>query len=309
MRKFLALVLALLPLGTFAQEKVVFMPHWTPQAQFVGYYLALEKGFYSDQGLNVEIQHPSQSKSTFDSLNEGECQFTTTFLIAAMLRYSNGAEVTNVMQTSQGSTQLVVAHRPISSASDLKGLKIARWSVGFNTLGEILDKELGLDIQWIPTIWNVGIYKSWAVDAIMCQSYNELFQLMASGEEISSDQMLYMSEAGFNVPEDGLYALRSYCEQNPEVVAKFVAASKKGWQYAYEHRDEALAITMKYVDEAGVVTNAVAQKWMLNHVLDVVYDGDFDMCLSQSVLDRVNMTLKNNGFITTVVPYDKFVWK
>jgi len=285
------------------------MPHWTPQAQFVGYYVALEKGFYSEQGLDVEIKHPSQSKSSFSSLNEGECQFTTTFLIAAMLRYAQGAEIVNVMQTSQGSTQVVVAHKPISAASDLKGMKIARWSTGFNTLGEILDKELGLGIQWIPTIWNVGIYKSGAVDAIMCQTYNELFQLMASGEDISKDQMITMSEAGFNVPEDGIYALRSYCENNPEVVAKFVEASKKGWQYAYENRDEALEITMKYVEDAGVVTNVVAQKWMLDHVLDTIYDGDFDMNLTPSVLDRVNMTLKNNGFISTIVPFDKFVWK
>ena len=309
MKKHLVSTVAvlLISISAMAQTKVTFMPHWTAQAQFVGYYMALDKGFYADEGLDVTIQHPNISQSNFAALQAGECQFTTTFLINALMLWDEGCPMRNIMQTSQGSTQMCVSREPLRSVSDLKGKKIARWSTGFNTLGEIVNKELGLEIEWIPFIWNVGLYKSGAIDAVMCQSYNEYFELLASGEEISQDQIIYISKIGYDVPEDGLYVLEDYYEKNPEVVKKFAAASRKGWQYAYEHRDEALALVMKIVEEQGIMTNNMAQKWMLDKVLEATFDGDLDLKLAPKSLDFANVILRNNGYISKAVSYQNFV--
>jgi len=283
MRRFTSLasaVLMLLCLGANAQTKVTFIPHWIPQAQFIGYYVAQQKGFYKDEGLDVTIKHPTESHSSYDSFTEGECQFTTTFLTAALAAYDKGVKLRNVMQTSQGSTQMIISRTPINSLSDLKGKKIARWSIGFNTLAQIVDKELGIGIQWIPTNWSVGLYKSGAIDGTMAQSYNEYYQLLASGETISKDQVRYLRDLGFNVPEDGLYVLESYLEENPETVEKFVRASKKGWKWARENRKEALDIIMGIVNEYGLPTNPWLQEKMLSVILDSAFEGEGDLALS-----------------------------
>jgi len=311
MRRLLTYALLLCAtLAVGAQEKVVFEPHWSAQAQFVGYYVAKEKGFYSQEGLDVEIRHPSVSRSSFYDLWMGNCDLTTTFLTAAMKHFTDPDKMINVMQTSQGCAQLIVMREPVSGPSDLKGKKIGYWAGGdFNTVAEIVDKELGLDIQWIKCNWNIGLYKTGAVDGLVCQDYNELFQFRAAGIDISKDQIIYLADLGFNIPEDGVYCLEKYCKSKPEAVRKFVAASRKGWEYAYNNRDEALQIVMKYVKEDNVITNSVAQKWMLNHVLDNAFDGDFDMKLSRATLDKTSLILKNHNYIPSAIPFDVFVFE
>lgn len=54
-------------------EPFVFMPQWTAQAQFAGYYVALEKGFYAEEGLDVRIEHPSETLPVYERLRNGTC--------------------------------------------------------------------------------------------------------------------------------------------------------------------------------------------------------------------------------------------
>ena len=60
-----------------AQERFVFMPQWTAQAQFAGYYVAIEKGFYKAEGIDVDIVHPSATQSTLSRVNNDEIHATT----------------------------------------------------------------------------------------------------------------------------------------------------------------------------------------------------------------------------------------
>lgn len=79
----------LFPLTSFCQ-KIVFTPQWTAQSQFAGYYVALEKGFYKEAGLNVEIQHPSASYSAINRLIEGSSRVIGSTIINY---YSNIGEI------------------------------------------------------------------------------------------------------------------------------------------------------------------------------------------------------------------------
>ena len=56
-RFFIALILLLFPLLLLGQEVVTFMPQWTPQTQFAGYYVAISKGFYEEEGISVILDH------------------------------------------------------------------------------------------------------------------------------------------------------------------------------------------------------------------------------------------------------------
>jgi len=313
MRRYIAfLLLCALGLSAAAQklQKVTFMPHWTAQAQFVGYYVAKAKGFYEAEGLDVVIHHANRSNAGPLAIKDGQYDFTSTFLSNAMKSWSK-KHIVNVLQPSQGSTQMVVARQPINDINDLKGKKIATWHAGFNTIASVMDKKLNLGIQWIPCIWNVSIFTSGAVDAIMAHKYNEYFILMASGEEMNELGILQMKDIGMNIPEDGVYVTEEYYKKNPDTVRKFRNASKRGWLWAYEHRDEALDIVMKVCHENHIMTNEVAQRWMLDAVLDNMRDkdGKLSLELSKESFDLVNSLFIENGVLKEKVPYEKFVAK
>jgi len=79
-----------------------------------------------------------------------------------------------------------------------------------------------------------------------------------------------MADHGLDFPEDGIYCREETWRRHPERCRKFVAASLEGWREAFAHPEEALNIVMKYIMAAGVKTNRVHQKWMLEHMQKVI---------------------------------------
>lgn len=252
-------------------QRAVFTPQWTPQSQFAGYYVAGEKGFYKDAGLEVDIEHPSASNPALNMLFEGTCNFITLQLLQAMENIDRGMPLVNVLQTSQSNSLIIVPRRDdIRMVEDLAGKKVGIWKAGFGELGQMLDAGMGLHIRWVPFIHNVNLFVSGAIDATLAMSYNEYFQILAAG--IQPSHVFYFSEMGYDIPEDGLYVTLDFYRKNPKVVQSFVEASKRGWEWAAAHPDEALDIVMKRVKEAKVGTNPTQQKWMLEEILKLQRD-------------------------------------
>ena len=89
-----------------AQDKFIFTPQWTAQAQFAGYYVALEKGFYKDAGLDVEIVHPSVTQSAINRIRNNESHATTLQLAQAMEIIDDGIPLVNILQTSMNNAMV-----------------------------------------------------------------------------------------------------------------------------------------------------------------------------------------------------------
>lgn len=252
-----------------AAEKMVFIPQWTPQAQFAGFYVAMEKGFYAEEGLDVEIRHLKQhsTENCIDLLLADKAQIVGQQLIQSIVSRADGVPLVNVMQLTQVSGLWCVSHTPISKPEDLDGKKVGRWQAGFSEFGEIMEFSKGIKVNWIPFIKSVNLYIYGAVDATLCYSYNEYLSLLAACGEISDNQLLKFSDFGYDCPEDGLYVTEDYYNKNKDKVDAFVRASKKGWDYARAHQEEALDINQKYIDEAHIITNRIHQKMMLEEYL------------------------------------------
>ena len=93
-------VVLLLSIATVkAQEKFVFMPQWTAQAQFAGYYVALDQGFYREAGIDVDIVHPSATQSTLSRVESDEIHATTLELCQALKVVDKGVPIVNILQT------------------------------------------------------------------------------------------------------------------------------------------------------------------------------------------------------------------
>lgn len=308
---FLTLLLPLVGLGQEKLQKVRVTPQWTPQSQFAGIYMAKEKGFYEEVGLDVEIIHPSAAISSANLLRNGETDIITSQLIEALIYKDSGLDIVNILQTAEHNSLYILSREPLESVKDLNHKKIGRWSAGFTELAMAFASANALDIEWIPVLTNIAVYISGALDATLCMGYNEFFQLKMSGTPITEKQVVRLRDIGYDVPEDGFYALESYAVANPTVVAHFVEATKRGWLWVSEpeNREETLDCVMRMVDADNLPTNRVNQAFMLDELIRLQRnkDGETPFFLSKERFDFTTNLLMENNFIMDSILYENFV--
>ena len=309
MRKYLSL-LCFLVLSTTQglAQKITFSPQWTPQSQFAGYYAALENGYYAEVGLDVSIAHPTASYSSISMIEDGTADIITCELIQAMMTADGRLKLVNLLQTTQHSTLVVIAReKNINKFSDLAKYRVGTWKVGFSEIPHMIDEEQQLDIEWVKLINSLNLYIAGAVDATLAKSYNELILFSMSG--VTPGSVLYFSEHGYDFPEDGLYVTEEFYKKNPQQCLLFAEASKKGWEWVRNNREEALDIVMKYVKEANIPTNRYNQKWMLDAILESHEDvkgGTPSYTLDEEAFNRLNEALVKYGYIARPVDYERF---
>ena len=290
-------------------QKITFTPQWTAQSQFAGYYAALENGYYAEAGLDVAIVHPTKSYSSMSMLNDGTANIITCELIQAIMAAEDGVKLVNLMQTVQHSTLALISRlKDVSQMSQLAGCRVATWKVGFNEFPHMIDKEENLGINWVKVINPVNVYISGAVDATLVKSYNE--QILFSMSGITPASIIKFSELGFDYPEDGLYVALEFFDKYPQLCRRFAEASRKGWEWVRNNRNEALEIVMKYVKEENIPTNIYNQKWMLEAILEAQSDekgGEPSYRLGVDEFDSLNELLLKYGYISKPVVYESFI--
>ena len=259
--------------GPAKDETIVFTPQWTAQAQFTGYYVAEAKGFYREAGVNVKIEHPSSTQPAMTRLRKNQCQATTLQLCQAMEIVDGGIPLVNILQTSMNNAMVIVSARGKDPLTQ-KGAKVGIWSVGFGQLAICMSIKDHLNYEWIRFAQNVNLFISGALDATLAMSYNEYYQLVQAGMEMTNKNVYRFCDHGYNVQEDGVYMTRDYDESHKDQARRFANASKKGWEWAAAHPEEALDIVMQYVDRDHIATNRVMQRLMLKEVLRLQVDRE-----------------------------------
>lgn len=273
MKRIITYLFMLVCTVSYAQDKLVFTPQWSAQAQFAGYYVALEKGFYKQAGIDVEIVHPSVTQSAISRIRNNESQATTLQLAQAMDIIDNGIPLVNILQTSMNNALVIVSRRNKNPLTQ-KGAKVGIWNAGFGQIAICMSIKEGLDYQWIPFASNINLFVSGAIDATLAMSYNEYYQLVQSGFIPTKDNVYRFCDHGYNVQEDGVYMARDYYLKHREQARRFAAASKKGWEWAAAHPEETLDIVMRYVQKEHIATNRVLQQLMLKDILRLQVDRE-----------------------------------
>ena len=254
-----------------AANKFIFTPQWTAHAQFAGYYVAKEKGFYKQAGLDVDIIHPSVSQTAMNRLQNRESQATTLQLCQAMEIIDNGISLVNILQTSMNNGTVIVSRRDKDPLTQ-RGARVGMWHAGFSQIPICMSIKEKLNYKWIRFTSNVDLFLKGAIDGTLAMSYNEYYQLMQMGFTFTEKNVYRFCDHGYNIQEDGVYMRRDYYEAHKDQARKFAQASKKGWEWAAEHQEETLDIVMKYVRENHITTNRVLQRLMLKEVLRLQVD-------------------------------------
>lgn len=294
-----------------AQEKFIFTPQWTAQAQFAGYYVAQEKGFYKEAGLNVEIVHPSLTQPAMKRIQNKESHATTLQLSQALEIVDGGIELVNILQTSMNNALTIVSRRGVNPLTQ-KGARVGIWASGASQLALCVNKKENLGYEWVPFASNVNLFVAGAIDATVAMSYNEYYQLVQTGLPMDEKCVYRLSEHGYNFQEDGLYVTREYYDKHRDQAKKFAQASRKGWEWAAAHPEETLDIVMKYVQDNHIITNKTLQKLMLEEILRLQVDRDSgkrEFRLRPDMVKKLNQLLLECNMLKHEITYEQLIAK
>lgn len=306
---FSSCVFILLCFVRLEAQQIVFMPNWLPQAEYAGYYAADSLGYYAEEGLDVRIQHPTISETSFSFLERGEAQVVLTNLSNALMAVAEGARIVNVMQTSQTNGLLLVSRFPLPDLTYLNHQRIAVWNRLPQELLDRLAQVSGLEVEWIRFNGGVNIFLSGAVDIFLTYSFNEYPQLEECGLKPDSCHVFRLAEHGYNLPEGGVYVMEEYYKTHEEEVRKFVKASIRGWNWVEQNQEKALDIVMGVVRENNVATNRYHQCKMLKEIIRLQHDmktGEKTYKLSEEGF-RLGMHYLMAGSVADGIKYQDFV--
>jgi ABC-type nitrate/sulfonate/bicarbonate transport system substrate-binding protein len=234
----------------FSNEKIILQLKWKHQFQFAGYYIAKEKGFYSNANLDVEILESENGGVNYEEFLDGRKQFgvTDTNLILERLNQKKFVALAAIFQQSP-QTITVLKKSNIKILSQFMGKKIV---LGENQLPVPLQamfhkEKIPLNtIEFIPNENGIKDILSNRASGISGYVSNEPFELEKNGQEI---KVFEPKSNGVFFYSDILFTSEKELLDNPERVNSFYQASLKGWEYAIANKDEAIFITKNYNEQ------------------------------------------------------------
>lgn len=252
--------------------RIRFRPQWLHQAQFAGVYMALERGFYRNYGLDVQLQSGGPDFPAYESLVQGKSDIVTLFLSSALNHHSSEQPLVNLAQVSQRSAIMLVGKRSpsLNSVEDLNGKMIGLWRNDFREPSLIYFREKGLNVEAVPIDWSVNLLLNNAIDMMNVMLYNEYHQVLMAGLNREELFEIRLSEQGYNLLEDGLYTTAEYYQNNREACDHFAEATMDGWIYALNHTEETLDVVVRLMRQDHIAANRPHQAWMLDKMKELV---------------------------------------
>ncbi|MGD9818496.1 MAG: ABC transporter substrate-binding protein [Desulfomonilaceae bacterium] len=292
-------------------DQVSLVPQWVPQAQFAGYMVALDKGFYREAGIDLTLKEGGPSKPPFGQIATGKATFCTDWLTNGIRQRAIGQPIVELAQIIQKSALILAAKKAsgITKPLDLDGKKVGLWEGHFYLQPMLFFKKFGVNVEVIPNYTSVGLFLKGALDAMSVMYYNEYHTLIQNGLDADELTTFVFSDYDLNFPEDAIFTLESTYKKDPDLCKRFVDASIRGWIYAFDHQEEALDIVMKYVNQANTPTNRPHQKWMLTkmkELVDVTVDGRKIGRLYREDYMRVAKIMLEQKMISDIPSFEEF---
>ncbi|WP_037076711.1 ABC transporter substrate-binding protein [Neorhizobium vignae] len=299
--------------AAMAADKVTLQLKWVAQGQFGGYYVAKDKGFYKDEGLDVTIKPGGPDIAPEQVIAGGGADVIVDWMGGALVAREKGVPLINIAQPYQKSGLQMICPKdgPVKTEADFKGRTLGVWFFGneypffawMNKLG--LKTDGGKDgVTVLKQSFDVQPLIQKQADCISVMTYNEYWQAIDAGFKPDQLTVFNFSAMGNDLLEDGLYVMDTKLKDPKfkETMVKFVRASMKGWKYAIANPAEAAEIVM---DNGGQDENH--QKRMMGEVAKLIGTGTgkldtatYDRTV-KALLDQKIITKKPEGAYTSEI--------
>ncbi|MGH6760697.1 MAG: ABC transporter substrate-binding protein [Phyllobacterium sp.] len=298
-----------------AADKLTLQLKWVTQGQFAGYYVAKDKGFYEEAGLDVEIKPGGPDVAPPQVIAGGGADVVVDWMPSALATREKGLPLVNIAQPFKKSGMMLTCRKEtgITKPEDFKGKTLGVWFGGneypfLSWMNHLkFPTEGGPDgVTVLKQGFNVDPLIQKQADCISTMTYNEYWQVIDAG--IPEDQLVTFKyeDEGVATLEDGLYVLEKSLEDPAMVdkLARFVKASMKGWEYTVAHPDEAAEIVLEN-DASGAQTEK-HQKRMVGEIAKLV-DGSTGV-LDTAAADRTVETLLGGGSDPVITKKPEGAW-
>ncbi len=255
-----------------ALDDLTLQLKWVTQAQFAGYYVALENGYYEEEGLNVTIKPGGPDIAPTQVIAGGGADVTVEWMPAALAAREKGLPLVNIAQPFKSSGMMLTCRKDagVATTDDFKGKTLGVWFFGnefpflswMSQLG--IPTEGGSDgVEVLKQGFNVDPILQGQAACISTMTYNEYWQVIDAGLGADDLVVFKYEDQGVATLEDGLYVLEDKLGDAGEVdkLVRFVRASMKGWKYAEDNPVEAALIVLEY-DETGAQTERHQKRMM-----------------------------------------------
>jgi NitT/TauT family transport system substrate-binding protein len=279
---------------------ITLQSKWVVQAQFAGYYAAVDQGFYEDEGLDVTIRAGGPDIVPEQVVLGGQAEFGINWLDSLLATRDQGQNIVNIAQVyaRSGMTEVTWKDTGLEQITDLRGKKVGVWLGGnehklFAALTKNgLDPQSDVDVVAQP--FDMNLFLNREVDAAAAMTYNELAQVLETenpdtGELYTLDELnvLRMSELGTGALEDGVFVREDWIADaaNQDVAKRFLKASFRGWIFCRDNPDDCVDIVL----ENGPTLGEGHQRWMMNEVNDLIWPNE----LGIGVMDPEGFEITN----------------
>ena len=298
----IALALGIAAGTAHAADKVTLQLKWVTQAQFAGYYVALDKGFYKDAGLDVTIKAGGPDIAPAQVIAGGGADVVLDWMPSALASREKGLSLVNIAQPFKSSGMMLTCRKDsgIKAPEDFRGKTLGVWFYGneypflswMSSLGIPTDgSDNGVTV--LKQGFNVDPILQGQADCVSTMTYNEYWQIIDAG--LSADDLVVFKyeDQGVATLEDGMYVLEDNLADAAfaDKMVRFVAASMRGWKYAEDNSDEAAEIVLDN-DASGAQTEK-HQKRMMGEIAKLTAGSNG--ALDPADYERTVATLMGGG--------------
>jgi len=256
---------------------------WFTQAQFAGYFAAVDQGFYAAQCLDVSILEGGVDTVPQQQLADGAVDFALSWVPKALASREAGANIVDIAQIFQrsGTLQVSFKDKGITSPADFAGKNIGNWGYGneFEIFAALTKAGLdpAADVTLVQQSFDMAALLAGDIDAAEAMTYNEYAQVLeaidpATGKQYTADDFNVVSyeDEGVGMLQDAIWASGERLASDAaykDTATKFVAASIQGWAFC---RDNAQACADIVVSK-GSKLGASHQLWQMNEVNKLIW--------------------------------------
>jgi NitT/TauT family transport system substrate-binding protein len=300
-------------------QPVTLQLKWVTQAQFAGYYAALDQGYYEDEGLDVTIKPGGPDIVPEQVVLGGQAEFGLNWLDNTLATRDQGGEIVNIAQVfaRSGMTEVTWADSGLDSITDLAGKKVGVWLGGNeHKLFAALTKngiDPDSDVEIVAQPFDMNLFLNREVDAAAAMTYNELAQVLEqenpdTGELYTLEDLnvFLMSELGTGALEDGVFVRADWIEDeaNQDIAARFLKASFKGWVYCRDNFEECLQIVL----DNGPTLGEGHQRWQLNEINKLIWPNELGIgVMDPAGFDNTAQIALDYGVISSEASSDTYV--